>query len=190
MGKKKIQKSAYIYPMPMILVGANVEKKPNYMPIAWVSVVEHKPPMISISAAQSHYTNKGIKENQTFSINIPSAKIAEKMDYCGLISGKKEDKSEIFECFYGDLEDAPMIKDAPLNMECKVVKTIDTGHGHEIFIGEVINSYAAEEIMTEGIPDVEKIQPIVYTTKDKHYWKIGEKLGKAWNIGKNFKKEF
>ncbi|MFO8017058.1 MAG: flavin reductase family protein [Promethearchaeia archaeon] len=187
MGKKKIQNSAYLYPLPMVLVGATVEEKPNFMPIAWVSVAEYKPPMISISAAQNHYTNKGIRTHQTFSINIPSVKIVEKMDYCGMQSGEKIDKSGIFEVFYGDLENAPMIESAPLNMECKVKKTIETGHGHEIFLGEVINSYANEEIIRDGIPNVKKLQPLMYITKDKEYWTLGEKFGKAWNIGRNYK---
>ncbi|MGV9173009.1 MAG: flavin reductase family protein [Promethearchaeia archaeon] len=186
MGKKKIQNSAYLYPLPMVLVGATVEEKPNFMSIAWVSVAEYNPPMISISVAP-HYTNIGIREHQCFSINISSVNIAEKMDYCGMKSGEKIDKSEIFDIFYGELENAPMIKNAPLNMECKLVKIIETGHGHEIFLGEVINSYANEEIISDGVPDIEKIQPLMYITKNKEYWTLGKKLGKAWSIGKNYK---
>ena len=85
--------------MPVTIVGANVEGKPNFMPIAWCSIVEHSPPMIAISASKNHYTNKGIKENGTFSINIPSIDMIEITDYIGIKSGKDIDKSELFEVF-------------------------------------------------------------------------------------------
>ncbi|TFG06786.1 MAG: flavin reductase family protein [Promethearchaeota archaeon] len=174
--------------MPVTLVGANVKGKPNFMPIAWVSIVEHKPPMISISAHQSHYTNEGINENQTFSINIPSVDMVEITDYCGLKTGKEVDKSNLFEVFYGDLKTAPMIQDCPLNLECEVVQKVDTQKGHEIFIGEIINAYAEEAIMKGTVPDITKLQPIIFSMNDNNYWKLGDHIGQAWSIGKNFKK--
>ena len=70
--KNKIRNGIYLYPMPITLIGANVKGKPNFMPIAWACFVEHKPPTILIACSQTHYTNMGIKENSTFSVNIPS----------------------------------------------------------------------------------------------------------------------
>jgi flavin reductase (DIM6/NTAB) family NADH-FMN oxidoreductase RutF len=189
MVKTKIRVGPYLYPMPVVIVGAHVNGKPNFMPIAWVSIVEHKPPMISISANQSHYTNKGIKENQEFSINTPSVDIVKAMDYCGLKSGKDLDKSGVFDLFYGDLENAPMIKEARLNLECKLAMTFDTKKGHDIFIGEIINAYAEENIMHGEIPDFTKLQPVIFSMNDNNYWKIGEKIGGAWSIGRDFKKD-
>jgi flavin reductase (DIM6/NTAB) family NADH-FMN oxidoreductase RutF len=188
MEKKRIRNGVYLYPMPVVLVGAEIEGKPNFMPIAWVSIVEHKPPMISISANQSHYTNKGIKENHTFSINAVSEEMVIIADYCGLKSGKDTDKSTIFEVFYGELKKTPMIKHSPLNLECEVRQTIDTKAGHDIFIGEVIASYAKEEILTKGIPDVSKLKPLIFSMNDNNYWKLGPHIGRAWSIGNNFNK--
>jgi len=143
--------------MPIVIIGAQVNKKPNFMPIAWCNIVEHKPPMIFISAHQSHYTNNGIKENKTFSVNIPSVDMAELMDYLGIKSGREVDKS------------------------------VDIETGHEIFIGEIVNVYAEEKYLTKGIPDVKKFNPIVFTMNDNNYWKIGENIGRAWSIGRNYK---
>jgi len=187
MVKNKIKSGVFLYPMPIVIVGALVNIKPNFMPIAWCNIVEHKPPMIFISAHQSHYTNNGIKENNTFSVNIPSADMAELMDYLGIKSGRDIDKSNLFEIFYGDLKSAPMITQAPINLECKVVKTVDIETGHEIFIGEIVNVYAEEKYLTKGIPDVKKFNPIVFTMNDNNYWKIGEHIGRAWSIGRNYK---
>ena len=184
--KTKIRVGPYLYPMPVVLIGVNIKSKPNFMPLAWVSIVEHKPPTILISSSQSHYTNAGIKENNCFSVNTPSEDMIIPTDYCGLKSGKDIDKSKIFDVFYGDLKSAPMIIDAPLNLECKLVKSIDLGKGHDIFIGEIINAYSEDKYLTNGIPDLIKMKTFLFSMNDNNYWKIGEHLGRAWNIGRKY----
>ena len=194
MTKNKIRPGVYLYPMPVSIIGTNVKGKPNFMALAWVNIVEYKPPLFAISSYETHNTNIGIKENGTFSVNIPSEGMVEVTDYVGLVSGKTVDKSEVFEVFYGELETAPMIMHAPINLECKVVKTINTTEftdadkGHEIFIGRVINAYADDYYLTNGRPDITKLKPFVYSIDNK-YWKIGEYLGKAFSIGKDYKNE-
>ncbi|MFX1574120.1 MAG: flavin reductase family protein [Promethearchaeota archaeon] len=191
--KNTIRVNPYVYPMPVVLIGANVEGKANFMPLAWISMVEHEPHMISISSSKTHYTNKGIIENQVFSVNTPSEEMIKATDYCGLKSGKEIDKSEIFEVFYGILETAPMIQQAPLNLECKVMKVIDTKEfippdkrGHYIFIGEIVQAYADEKYLTNNIPDISKMKPFTLTQNDNNYWKVGERIGRAWKIGKDY----
>ena len=78
--------AAFLYPMPMVLVGSVVAGKANFMAVAWVTRVNFKPPLLAI-ALGPHHTNKGIDENQEFSINIPNVSLLEKTDYCGLVSG-------------------------------------------------------------------------------------------------------
>ena len=78
------------------------------------------PPMLGIGIHRPHYTTGGILENKTFSVCFPSSKMAEKTDYCGLVSGKKVDKSELFDVFYGNLNTAPMIAECPLCLECRL----------------------------------------------------------------------
>ena len=193
MTKNKIKLSSYLFPRPVVLIGANINGKPNFEPLAYISSIEDKPPLIAIASYETHFTNIGIKENGTFSVNTPSEEIIEGTDYCGIISGKEVDKSEVFEVFYGELKTAPMISNAPLNLECKVIKTIVnkdfTGaeKGHELFIGEVVNAYAEDKYLTEGAPDISKINTFTYSMK--HYWKVGERVAKAWEIGKKYMKE-
>jgi len=192
MTKNIIKSSSYLFPRPVVVVGANVNGKPNFEPLAYVSSVEDKPPLMSIASYEIHFTNIGIKENGTFSVNTPSEEIIERTDYCGIVSGKEINKSEVFEVFYGELKTAPMISKAPLNLECKVIKTIAikdlTGaeKGHELFIGEIINAYAEEEYLTEGLPDISKIHTFTYSMKK--YWKIGQEVAKAWEVGKTYMK--
>jgi flavin reductase (DIM6/NTAB) family NADH-FMN oxidoreductase RutF len=188
MAKKEIKPGTFLYPMPLALIGATVKGKPNFMPIAWVSIVEHSPPMISISASKNHYTNKGIKKNGTFSVNTPSIDMVQITDYCGIKSGEKIDKSELFDVFYGEFDTAPMISQAPLNLECKVVHEVNLNIKHDIFIGEIKKVYADDSIIKNNIPDVEKLNPVVFSMNDNRYWKLGEFIGDAWSIGRDFQK--
>ena len=134
---------------------------------------------------KNHYTNKSIRENQVFSINIPSADLVEKVDYCGLVSGNNIDKSQIFKCFYESNNKIPMIEEYPINMECKVTKIIEI-YDMEVFIGEIIETYVNQDLLTNSFPDTKKINPLIYSM-DNNYWEIGNFIGNAFNIGKNIK---
>jgi len=36
--------------------------------------------------------------------------------------------------------------------------------------------------------DYAKVRPILFVMNDKSYWKLGERLAKAWAVGKALKK--
>jgi len=96
-----------LYPLPTTLIGTLVNDKPNFITIAHVGIMDLG--SISLGIGKSHYTNSGIKANGTFSVNIPSVKLVIETDYCGLVSGKTKDKTNLFKTFYGKLKTAPMI---------------------------------------------------------------------------------
>jgi flavin reductase (DIM6/NTAB) family NADH-FMN oxidoreductase RutF len=100
------------------LVGAKVAGKPNFEALAWFNFVGSR--LIGLSSDKSHFTNRGIRENGSFSVNIPSSKMAAVTDFCGLNSGSEVDKSEVFDVFYGELKTALMISECPVNIECKL----------------------------------------------------------------------
>jgi len=174
------------YPMPVSLVGAHVNGKPNFLAVAWFTMASYKPPRIAISLGKGHHTNPGIKENGTFSVCLPSENMVELTDYCGITSGKKTDKSEIFDLFYGELKTAPMISDCPLSMECKLVEIVESSL-NEIFIGDIMATYTEERFLTDGKPDFRKMKPLILSQPDTSYWSLGEPVARAWNIGKRYK---
>ena len=183
--KKRIENNAFLYPMPMVLAGSIVNGKPNFMAVGWVSRVNYQPPMIAI-ALGPHLTNQGILENQAFSINIPDISLMEKTDYCGLFSGRKVDKSKIFDVFYGSLPGAPLIGECPLAMACRLHETVKLPV-NQLFIGEIVEAYCDEACMTDGKPDIKKINPFTLTMPVNHYWSVGDPVGTAWRIGTKFK---
>ena len=180
--KSKMGVKNLLSPMPAILVGANIGNKPNYMTVAHcgIAALIH----ITISLRKGRFTAAGIKENGTFSVNIPSVDLVKKTDYCGLFSGNIEDKSDVFHYFYGTLSTAPMIEECPINMECKLKQTVEFPT-HELFIGEIVETYCEDRCFKNGVLDLGQVKPILYSTNN--YWKIGEPLARAFEIGKNYK---
>jgi flavin reductase (DIM6/NTAB) family NADH-FMN oxidoreductase RutF len=183
--KKELGAKNFYYPTLTVIVGANVNDKPNYITIAWGGIMDMDELYVGMN--KSHYTNKGIVDNKSFSINIPSVNLVKETDYCGLYSGKNTDKSKIFHSFYGKLGNAPMIEECAVNMECELIQTIDS-HDHDLFIGKIIGTYCDEKYMTNGKADLSKIQPILFSFHDSTYWKLGECFAKAWSAGKELKK--
>ncbi|MFX4262434.1 flavin reductase family protein [Pelotomaculum propionicicum] len=188
MDKKKLGNKPYLYPYPVVMVGADVDGKPNFMTIAFCGIVNNSPGMIAFGSFRKHYTNKGILANKAFSVNIPSQDMLEITDYVGIYSGEKTDKSSLFKVFYGELGNAPMIEDCSLNMECKVLEVLDIGGLDYIIIGEIIETYTEDKYLTGDLPDVQKMRPVVLSMFDNRYFSIGEYLGQAWHLGKNYKR--
>ena len=186
MSKVTVGAMPWMSVMPTLLVGSNVRGKPNYMTAAWATVACMAPPMVCVAINHVRHTAKGIEENQTFSLNVPASTHAVEADHCGLVSGVHEDKSKVFRSFYGKLKTAPMAEECPVNIECKVFKAVDCG-SHILYIGEVVEIHADAACITEGKPDVAKIDPLVYA--QMAYWHIGKTAGKAFSIGKNFQKK-
>jgi flavin reductase (DIM6/NTAB) family NADH-FMN oxidoreductase RutF len=178
--KLKIGTNVFLYPMPVTLVGTMIGGRPNFMPVGWIARVNGNPPLIAMGLNKRHCTPSGIEENHAFSVNIPSRDLMEMTDYCGLVSGKEVDKSGLFEIFYGELKSAPMIRECPLCMECRLFQTVPLP-SHHLFLGEIVGAYTEERYLTEGKPDVRKMNPFLLTMPDNNYWAVGEQLGKAWN---------
>ncbi len=189
MGKILIGSQTLIYPMPVVLVGANVDGKPNFMTAAWCSIANAEPPMISVAIRHSRYTLRGIRQNFTFSVNLPSIDMVRETDYCGFTSGSKVNKAEVcqFKIFYGKLENAPLIEQCPVNVECQVVHILDLGC-HSLIVGRIEETHVSEGCLTDGKPDVNKIKPFTYTTAPvREYHVLGEGIAKAYSIGKELK---
>jgi flavin reductase (DIM6/NTAB) family NADH-FMN oxidoreductase RutF len=182
MDKEQIGKNFFI-PMPVILVGTQVAGKANFMAVGWCARVNGNPPMIACGIANNHYTPAGISATGTFSVNIPSSDLLEKTDYCGIVSGAKTDKSTIFDVFYGSLATAPMIRECPVTLECRLVQAVPLPT-HTLFIGEIAGAYADGRVIKDGKPDFPEIDPLFLTMPDNRYWTLGKYAGDAWSAGK------
>ncbi len=186
MKKIRLEPGPFVVPMPAVLIGAMVDGVPNFMPAAFVGIVNYKPVVVACGLSPTHHTSSGISANGTFSLNLPGEDLVEATDWCGLHSGKRTDKSGIFETFRGDLENAPMIKECRLTAECRLVQTVpfpvDT-----VYFGEVESVFVEESALKEGAPDWTRIAPLLFTFPDKGYRKLGSIVAEAWSVGKGYR---
>jgi flavin reductase (DIM6/NTAB) family NADH-FMN oxidoreductase RutF len=169
---------------PVILAGALVDGKPDFVAVAWTGVAASFPPSITISLQPHRHSLKGIKQNMTFSVNIPSVEQIKETDYCGLVSGSMADKAADcgFKVFYGSLKTAPMIEQFPVNHACQVLHILSLG-SHELIVGKIIETQISEECLTNGKPDLGKIRPFIFSPGAKYHG-IGKQAGKGFSDGK------
>ncbi len=178
-----------LYPMPTTLVGTIVKGKPNFLAVAHVGIMNHGTPQyLTIGLHKSHYSNAGITANRTFSICLPSEDLMIETDYCGIMTGKKTDKAALFDVFYGELETAPMIRECPVNMEMKLQQVLDF-ETHDIFVGELVQTYAADDVHVDGVIDMARLKPLLFDMASKKYWSVGAILGQCWGAGKALKRK-
>ena len=128
-------------PVPAVLVSCGGTRgwKPNLITIAWTGNVCSEPPMLSISVRPERYSYEIIETTREFVVNVPSLRQARAVDWCGVVSGRSEDK------FAGaGLTPAPALKvgcpivlECPLNIECRVRKSLKLG-SHTLFVAEVV----------------------------------------------------
>ena len=186
MSKVAIGARTLLYPLPTVLVGANVDGRPNFSAYAWCGIVNSHPPMLSVAFQHQRQTLKGVKQNGTFSVNIPSVDQVKEADYCGIVSGRDTDKVADckFNIFYGEITKAPLISECPLNLECRVVHILNLG-SHEMVVGQIEEVYATESCLTNGEPDVTKMKPFLWITRPTdQYWDFGKPIADAHRVGK------
>jgi flavin reductase (DIM6/NTAB) family NADH-FMN oxidoreductase RutF len=102
------------------------------------------------------------------------------------MTGKNTDKAALFDVFYGELKTAPMIEQCGVCMECRLDRIVDFPT-HDVFIGEIVQTYADESILSDKNLDVSKLKPLLFDMNSKKYWSLGGEIAKCWNVGKQLK---
>lgn len=172
--KKEIEGNL-LSPLPVALVGTLIEGRPNYCVIGYISPFDFGR-HIFFSLYKKRYTRVGIQKNKTFSVNIPSENLIREVNFCGSKSGRDFDKSKLFDTFYGELKNAPMIRQCPLNMECRVTDILDY-NPNEGIIGRVVKSYVDIGLMKDSVVNMKKARLIVWTIGgDFSYYRVGERI--------------
>ena len=178
--KEQIGNTLALYPTPLVVVGAMVDGKPNWLLVGHLGIIGHDRVMVSL--AKTHYTNQGIKATRALSINIVDEALLPKADYTGCVSGSKQDKSEIFPYKIGEAG-TPLIDAAPVSMSCTVEDIYET-EGFESFICKIAATYAEESVLTpEGKIDYHTLKPVLFEMPTYEYLRTGEVIGKCMSYG-------
>ncbi len=185
--KKKISNIPLIYPIPIVLIGTRYQEKDNFTTIGDIAIMGINPPLLVISLLESHYSTQSILFNRSFSVNIPSTELLEKTDFCGIVSGKDRDKSQLFQVVYGEETQNPLIEECPVSLECEVLKHHIIERRH-IFISKVVSTWLNEDYCqncnSRNFPSMEELNPIIYGM-DNQYYTIGSAIGKGYQEGKS-----
>lgn len=168
----------FVYPIPAVLVTCGDEKKSNVMTVAWTGTLNSSPAIAYISVRKERYSYNIIKENKEFVINLTNEKLAYATDWCGVRSGAKYDKFKEMHLTKekANFVKAPLIKESPVSIECKVIDEIDYG-SHTTFVGEVLSIDADDKYINKnGSFDISKCDLIAYANGG--YYVLGRKIGK------------
>ena len=187
MDKIKLGPQHLLNPRPAILAGTCIGGKPNFITVSWCGIASADPPAVSLAIRNKRYSLTGFKENETFSINIPSAGMFRETDYCGVVSGTGEDKAEKcgFRLFDGQLKNAPMIEQCPVNMQCEILDILPVGD-HSLVLGRIVESYISADCFTDGKPDIRKIDPLcfcAFTGNAMGYYTVGDFIAETFSAG-------
>lgn len=182
--KTALGAQTFLFPMPAVVVGVMVNNRPNFMTVAWTGIACAQPPMLSMAVRKQRFTYEGLTIHGLFSVNVPKVEHAEWVDYFGIVSGREEDKTSRagIDVMYRDGHEAPMIAQCPVNLMCRVEQMITLGT-HDLIVGQIVQTYVDEDCLVRGVPDVSKIDPLVYATGRKTYHGLGATVAKAYRVG-------
>ena len=175
-----------LYPTPTAVVGMIDEnEKVNWINVAHVGLIGLDSIMLSIN--KLHFSNEIIKDKYAVSVNIVTEEMLEATDFVGIVSGRKVDKSNVFEYTMG-IRNVPMINLSPIVMECELTDNFETKE-HNQYIFKVRHTHIKPEVLDEnGNISYDILKPILFEMPTKSYYKLGDKVGNCWKIGENFYK--
>lgn len=189
--KRSLGPKTLAVPAPAWLVGTyDSDKRPNLVTVAWGGVCCSEPPSVAISLRKSRHSYDAIVNRKAFTINIPSETHVRETDFAGIVSGRDLDKFAAagLTPVRSELVDAPYVAEFPLVIECRLIHTVEIGI-HTQFIGEIVDVKADQAVLNaQGLPDADKIRPIIYDTGTKSYFGLGQLIGKGFSIGNELRK--
>lgn len=179
MAKQTWKAGNMLYPLPAVMVSmADREGKSNIITVGWTGTVCTNPPMLTISVRPERYSHHILKETGEFVVNLTTEELAYATDYCGVRSGKDVDKFKEMKLTKEKAAQvsAPLIKESPVNIECRVRRIEELG-SHHMFLADVVAVDIDEKYLDEtGRFDFAAAKPIVYPHGE--YYGLSSLLGK------------
>ena len=169
---------ALLAPLPAVLVTSGDMEKSNVCTVAWTGIVNTVPPKTYISRRKSRYSYELIEQTGEFVINLTTADMVKKTDYCGIFTGRKVDKWE--KCAFTKVAAsevaAPVIGEAPLSLECRVTGMTELGT-HVLILADVLATDVDDRLVdADGKLDLGKAGLAAYAHGE--YFALGKSLGK------------
>ena len=181
--RKNITGKSFLFPMPVLILAAyDREGKPQCMNAAWGAVSGRT--QVSLCVGPRHKTVEAVRDTGAFTVSIGDAPHEIQCDYVGVVSGNDEpDKfaKAGFHAVKSEHVNAPIIEELKMALECEVISYDEDSH---ILVGEVVNISVDEAALDgDGNIDVRRLDPLIYDSPNKNYYRFGEYVGKAYSDG-------
>jgi flavin reductase (DIM6/NTAB) family NADH-FMN oxidoreductase RutF len=158
------------FPAPAVVIGCGSVERPNLITCSWFGTICSDPPMVSVSVRKSRFSHHLIAENMEFTVNVPRLEELEAVKYCGVKSGRDENKFQtlgLTPVACPPLKQAPMVDEFFHVLGCKVQQVIELG-SHDMFVAEVVVAYSREQDQRKVRPDPRCDEQVVYL--DGKFW--------------------
>lgn len=178
MSKLKWKAGTMVYPLPAVMVSCGNFENANIITVAWTGTICTNPAMTYISIRPERYSYDIIKNTGEFVINLTTKKLARSTDFAGVRSGRDINKFEALKLTKEKANEVnvPLIKESPINIECKVTEIKELG-SHHMFIAKVLCVDVDEKYLDKtGRFNMEKCGLIAYS--HGQYFELGENLGR------------
>lgn len=151
------------------------------MTAAWGGICNSRPPCIYVSLREATYSHGNIMSRNAYTVSIPGEDTWREADYIGIASGRDTDKflATKITPVNSDVVDAPYVSEFSLVLECRVKEVVELGL-HTMFVGEIMDVKADQDILTNNKPDIQKIKPILFGSGDRGYHRVGNRIGDAF----------
>ena len=151
MSKTSFKPSTMLNPVPVVMVSCGEKNQYNIITIAWCGIINSEPPMTYISVRKSRFSHDILAKNKEFVINLVNEELVQATDYCGVKSGRDIDKFKQtgLTPISADLLKCPMIKESPINIECKVMDIVEYP-SHDMFIAEIKKVHVDDELINNS----------------------------------------
>lgn len=169
----EIKKGLRLLPIrPVYLASMAHGGKKNIITVGMFAFFSGKPSLVGIGISPKRYSYELIRQSGEFVVNVPTKKLMKAVSICGGKSGRDIDKFEAAKLkpVKGTRVSAPLIKECPVNIECKVVHEVEIGD-HVWFIGEVVATHADKGYSWE------KGLLFKWIDEGGFFFKVGEELG-------------
>ena len=184
---KDFGKKTWFGPLPVLIIGTyDKDGVPNAMNVAWGGIADTD--LVDINLDKDRKTLENIRLKGCFTVAFATVSNMAESDYFGLVHGYGINKIEKtgMKCTPAKNVDAPVIEGYPMVLECKVTNISDQDiDGFRVF-GKIVNVMADESVLTDGKPDLHKMDLIYYDPITLDYLTIGKTVGKSFSVGKKF----
>ena len=175
-----------LYPMPVLMVAAYDENGvPCVMNAAWGTICGMD--KIALIISEGHKTTQNVRVSKAFTVALADREHMAEADFFGIATGNKmPDKFDKAGCHAtkSKFVNAPIVDEFPITMECDLAEIVETENLHAV-VGTIVYVCADEKVLDDnGKVNPEKLNALIFDQFQSGYYVSGEKVGKAWNAGK------